>query len=286
MTHPVNPKVPMIQPETTQTNMLSATIQSGLLRRMRRLFRHADGRAILVPIDHGLYSGPLPGIEDPLRIARATIPGADGLLISPGFARAIATEMPSDRALAMRVGAINDLSPVQGYEAVYASVDLALRFDADWLVHTLYIGGERDAEAIRNAGAIVEAADRYSVPVILEFLPRDDGWQPKQVAAWARLGAELGAQAIKTIYTGSAESFAEVTAGCPVPVIIAGGPAVGTVFDLLHTVAVALEAGSAGLAIGRRVWQSPDPAHLLQVLGRLVHSQMTVEAAVEAAGAA
>ncbi|NLE43710.1 MAG: hypothetical protein GX620_03215 [Chloroflexi bacterium] len=276
----------MIQSDTTQPSMLSATIQSGLLRRMRRLFRHADGRAILVPIDHGLYSGPLPGIEDPLRIARATIPGADGLLVSPGFARAIATEMPSDRALVMRVGAINDLSPIQGYEAVYASVDLALRFDADWLVHTLYIGGERDAEAIRNAGEIVEAADRYSVPVILEFLPRDDGWLPKQVAAWARLGAELGAQAIKTIYTGSAESFVEVTAGCPVPVIIAGGPAVGTVFDLLNTVEVALEAGGAGLAIGRRVWQSHDPARLLQVLGRLIHGRMTVEAAVEAVGAA
>jgi DhnA family fructose-bisphosphate aldolase class Ia len=272
----------MIQPKPTEANVPPSAVQFGLLRRSRRLFRHADGRAILVPMDHGLYSGPLHGIEDPVRVARVALAGADGLLISPGFARAIAAELPSQCALAMRVGAINDQSPVRDYEAVYASVDLALRYDADWLVHTLYIGGEHDPEAIRNAGALVEAADRYSVPVMLEFLPRDDGWRPDQVAAWARLGAELGANAIKTIYTGDAESFAQVTVGCPVPVLIAGGPAVGTVADLLHTVAGAVAAGGAGLAIGRRVWQAGDPARLLRVLNGLVHEQITVDEGMHA----
>lgn len=266
----------------SQADVPAAAVQVGLLRRFRRLFCHADGRAILVPIDHGLYSGPMRGIEDPVRIARAVVDGADGLLISPGFARAIAAELPSRCALAVRMGAINDQSPVQGYEAPYASVELALRYDADWLVHTLYIGGGHDAEAIRDAGVLVGAADRYGIPVILEFLPHDDGWKPDQVAAWARLGAELGASAIKTIYTGDDTSFAQVTGGCPVPVLIAGGPAVGTTADLLHTVAGSVAAGGAGLAIGRRVWQSADPGRLLQVLGGLVHGQITVPEAVDA----
>ena len=258
-----------------------------LLRRFRRLFCHADGRAILVPIDHGLYSGPMAGIEEPLRIAQVVVPRADGLILSPGFARAIAAKLPSRCALVLRVGAINDQSPVQGYEAVYASVDLALRYDADWLVHTLYIGGEHDAPAIRDAGAIVEAADRYNIPVLLEFLPRDDAWLPDQVAAWARLGAELGASAIKTIYTGDVESFARVTGGCPVPILVAGGPAVGSAADLLAMAEEVVAGGGAGLAIGRRVWQAPDPAHLLLLLGGLVHSRITLAEAVgeiEAAG--
>jgi fructose-bisphosphate aldolase/2-amino-3,7-dideoxy-D-threo-hept-6-ulosonate synthase len=272
----------MTELKFAQPNALPAAIQSGLLRRMRRLFRHADERAILVPMDHGLYSGPLRGIEDPVRITRVVLPGADGLLVSPGFARAVAADMPADRALAIRAGAINDLSPVQGYEAVYAGIDVALRYDADWLVHTLYIGGERDVEAIGNAGALVEAADRYSVPVILEFLPRDDGWRPGHVASWARLGAELGASCIKTIYTGDPESFARVVAGCPVPVLIAGGSAVGTAADLVNIVTGAMAAGGAGLAIGRRVWQAADPTLLLRVLGGLVHGQVTAEEAVSA----
>jgi DhnA family fructose-bisphosphate aldolase class Ia len=272
----------MTEPKLPQTSAPPTAVQAGLLRRIRRLFCHDDGRAILVPIDHGLYAGPMRGIEDPRRIARAVIPGADGLLISPGFARAIAAELPGRCALVMRVGAVNDQSPTQGYEAVYASVELALRYDADWLAHSLYIGGEHDSEAIRDAGAIVEAADRYSVPVILEFLPRDGGQQPEQVAAWARLGAELGASAIKTIYTGDPESFAKVTGGCPVPVLIAGGPAVGTGADLMDTVTGALAGGGAGLAIGRRVWQADDPARLLRVLYGLVHSQITVAEAMNA----
>jgi DhnA family fructose-bisphosphate aldolase class Ia len=254
-----------------------AAAQVGWLRRTGRLFGHADGRAIVVPMDHGLYSGPMPGLEDPLRIARQVIPGADGLLIPPGFARAIASELPSSCALLLRVGATTDLSPVHDYEAPYVSVERALRYDADWLVHTLYLGSERDAEAIADAGRIVEAADGFSVPVMLEFLPRDDAaTAPRDVAHWARLGAELGASAIKTIYTGDPDSFALVVAGCPVPILIAGGPAVGTLADLLHTVAGAVAAGGAGLAIGRRVWQAENPSRLLGWLGELVHGRAAV----------
>jgi DhnA family fructose-bisphosphate aldolase class Ia len=258
-------------------NVSPTSLQPGLVRRLGHLFRHADGRAILVPMDHGLYSGPMRGIEDPLRIARVVIPGADGLLIPPGFARVIAAELPATCALALRAGAITDQSPVRDLEAVYVSVERALRYSADLLVHTLYIGGGRETEAIRDAGALVEAADRYGLPVMLEFLPRDDAWTPGHVAQWARLGAELGASAIKTVYTGDPDSFARVTGGCPVPILIAGGPAVGTLADLLHTVAGAVAAGGAGLAIGRRVWQHEDPARLLGWLGDLVHGRAGVD---------
>ena len=107
------------------------------------------------------------------------------------------------------------------------------------------------------------------------------------LAAWARLGAELGASAIKTIYTGDVESFARVTGGCPVPILVAGGPAVGSAADLLAMAEEVVAGGGAGLAIGRRVWQAPDPAHLLLLLGGLVHSRITLAEAVgeiEAAG--
>lgn len=262
---------------STDARLSASSLQPGLVRRARRLFRHADGRAIMVPMDHGLYSGPVRGLEDPLCIARQVIPGCDGLLLSPGFARAIAAELPSDCALALRVGALSDLSPRRDYETPYLGIEQALRYAADWLVHTLYLGGEYDAEAIRDAGALVEAAGRYELPVMLEFLPRDDDWKPEQVAIWARLGAELGASAIKTVYTGDPESFARVTGGCPVPILVAGGPSGGTLADLLHMVAESVEAGGAGLAIGRRVWQHDEPARLLGWLGDLVHGRATPE---------
>ncbi len=255
---------------------------SGKRRRLRRLFRHPDGRAILTPIDHGLWFGPLEGIERPREVARKVIGGSDGLLLAPGFARAIADELPSDRALVIRVGAATALSPVQDYETVFAGVETALRLDADAMIHTLYLGHARDDQALRDLGNLIETAQPYDVPVVAEFLPAGDApdWPAEQVAHWARLGFEMGADAIKTIYTGQPASFRQVVEGCNLPILVAGGPNVGSLSDLLRTVADAIAAGAAGLAIGRRVWQARDPARLLVALGQLVHNQIGVEEAL------
>jgi len=244
---------------------------SGKCRRLKRLFRQPGGRAILTPIDHGLWFGPMPGIESPVAVTRAVIEGSDGLLIAPGFARAVRDILPSDRALALRVGTSTALSPVQSYESLFAGIETALRLDADAVVHTLYLGSERDERAIRDLGTLIEAAARYDMPVIAEFLPCDANYTPEMVAHWARLGFELGADVIKTMYTGDVASFARVVMGCGLPVLIAGGPMVGTEADLLRTVSEAIKGGAAGTAIGRRVWQSRDPTALLALFGQLVH---------------
>jgi DhnA family fructose-bisphosphate aldolase class Ia len=258
---------------------------SGRLRRLKRLFRHEDGRAILLPIDHGFWYGPIKGIEDPMRVTSRVIGGSDGLLVAPGFARAISQLLPSDRALALRVGATTALSPVQDYEVLFTGVTTALRLDADALVHTLYLGRSHDQRAIRDLGRLIESADAYEIPVIAEFLPAGDDWSAREVAHWARLGFELGASAIKTIYTGDRDSFRQVVETCPLPILIAGGPSQGEPADLLTMVAGAIAAGGAGLAIGRRIWQSEDPARLLSLLNALVHRTMTLEEALAEAGA-
>ena len=117
---------------------------SGKSRRLGRLFPHADGKAILTPIDHGLWYGPMPEIADPLEVSRMLIPASDGLLITPGFARAVSQILPSDRALALRVGTSTTLSPVQDYESIFVGIETAIRLDADAVVHTLYMGSERE----------------------------------------------------------------------------------------------------------------------------------------------
>lgn len=249
---------------------------SGKRRRLSRLFRHADGRAILVPIDHGLWYGPLPAIERPEEISARLIPESDGILVAPGFAQAVANLLPGDRALALRVGAGTALSPVQDYEAVFAGIDTALRLDADAVVHTLYLGGPRDDVAIRDLGQIIESSERFNMPVVAEFLPAHDQWKWEQVAHWARLGFEMGASVIKTIYTGDPATFHRVASGCPVPILVAGGPAVGSTRDLLEMVSGAIEAGGAGIAIGRRIWQAERSEILLRVLGKLIHDRISV----------
>ena len=254
----------------------------GKKRRLARLFRHADRRAILTPIDHGLWYGPMRGIENPVEIARCVIPESDGLLIAPGFARAVADVLPSDRALVLRVGTSTSLSPSQDYESVFADIETALRVDADALVHTLYLGSSRDEQSLRDLGQIIKEAERYAMPVLAEFLPTSGEPDAETVAHWARLGFEMGADMIKTVYTGEPDAYRRVVAGCPLPILIAGGPMVGTQADLLRMVAGALEAGAAGTAIGRRIWQSSQPRRLLKLFGQLLHRQVSLEQALAA----
>jgi DhnA family fructose-bisphosphate aldolase class Ia len=94
----------------------------------------------------------------------------------------------------------------------------------------------------------------------------------------------LGADIIKTNYTGDAESFREVVNGCQVPVIIAGGPKVETAKELLQMVHGAIKAGGAGLSIGRNVFQQENPTKMVEALSALVHKGATVDEALKILG--
>lgn len=107
-----------------------------------------------------------------------------------------------------------------------------------------------------------------------------DEYDPKNVKHAARVGAELGADIVKVVYTGSVESFAGVVEGCPVPVVIAGGPKMGSDEEIFKMVAGALEAGAAGLSIGRNAFQHDNPTKMIQALSKMVHDGASVDEAL------
>jgi DhnA family fructose-bisphosphate aldolase class Ia len=90
----------------------------------------------------------------------------------------------------------------------------------------------------------------------------------------ARGGAELGADIVKVNYTGSIESFKEVTSGCPVPVVIAGGEKLESDMDILTMVESAMKAGAAGVSIGRNAFQHATPTRIVSVISRIVNESM------------
>ncbi len=100
----------------------------------------------------------------------------------------------------------------------------------------------------------------------------------------ARLGAELGADIIKTNYTGDVESFKAVVECCLAPVVIAGGPKAKTALDTLEMTKEAMQAGAAGLSIGRNVFQHENPTAIAQALVAIVHEGASVEAASKILG--
>jgi fructose-bisphosphate aldolase/2-amino-3,7-dideoxy-D-threo-hept-6-ulosonate synthase len=104
---------------------------------------------------------------------------------------------------------------------------------------------------------------------------------PEKVAHAARLGAELGADIVKTVYTGDIDSFREVVKSCPVPIAIAGGPTTNNEEELLETVQGALNAGAIGVTFGRNIFQHKDPSKMVRALSALVIDKLTVADALK-----
>jgi hypothetical protein len=83
-----------------------------------------------------------------------------------------------------------------------------------------------------------------------------------------RIICELGADAIKTFYTG--ERFAEVTEGIPIPVFALGAEKMEREIDALELAHEATSAGARGVVFGRNVIQARDPAQFLRGLKEAV----------------
>ncbi|MBW2099992.1 MAG: fructose-bisphosphate aldolase, partial [Deltaproteobacteria bacterium] len=132
------------------------------------------------------------------------------------------------------------------------------------------------------AGLVTECR-KWNVPLLgvmgLGQINEDKKKDPRFIALGARVGAEHGADIIKTYYTET--DFDKVVAGCPVPVMIAGGPKCETDLDTLQMIYGALQGGARGIVMGRNVWQSPHPAALLTVVYSLIHENITVKEAAQ-----
>ncbi len=234
---------------------------TGKSRRMARLFVGEQKRCLLSPLDHGGWLGPVKGIDRPRVIADAVIKGgANALLISPGFFREVSPLIPTSVGVVLRVSLTGGLSQTGTQETPIASLETALRMDADAIAVSVFFGRDGDIEIYRWLASLVDASQQYDMPVIAEMMPPSARfYEPEAIAHAARLGMEIGADVVKTNYSGDAESFKHVVASAPVPIIVAGGPSQGENSSTVDMVRGAVAGGAAGVAIGRRVWQADDP---------------------------
>jgi fructose-bisphosphate aldolase / 2-amino-3,7-dideoxy-D-threo-hept-6-ulosonate synthase len=128
---------------------------------------------------------------------------------------------------------------------------------------------------IHDLGSVAKECTEYGMPLLAMMYPRGPEIKPEQqykyVKHVARLGAELGADLIKTLYTGDKESFTEVVRGCPVPIVIAGGPKVGSEEELFQMVEDSMECGARGVSIGRNIFQADDRVDITRKMCKIVH---------------
>ena len=237
-----------------------------------------DGRAVIVAIDHPLYSWPCPGLEDREALLGAvTDAGADAVICSYGTLRDLRGAF-GDAAPILKLDlttvSVGGHCPVSEYALAYRVED-ALRLEAAAVLTYVQLGAEHELEALRTAAGVAARADELGLPYVCEIMHLEgeaypDPAAPVAIAAGARTAAELGAHVVKTTMPGPPEAMADVTA-CGVPVVLAGGDLDADDSRLHDAVLRAMEAGAAGVAHGRNVWGRPDPGAAVEALGALVH---------------
>jgi DhnA family fructose-bisphosphate aldolase class Ia len=234
--------------------------------RMRRLFG-ADGRMLLVAMDHAGFMGPARGLDLPT-MAAVVRAGADAVMTTYGTARHASqqSDVLGQAALVISL----DINAVEPEEQVLN----AMRLGAD-SVKVLAGSADRAQWTALQRYALV--CERWGMPFQAEVIPggfdQRDKHTPDNIALVARQAAEMGADYVKTLYTGDPESMRRVVDGATVPVIILGGDRAPDQEALVRQVTDALLAGVAGIAFGRNIWSSDDPGSITARLADVIHAR-------------
>lgn len=254
--------------------------------RLERIIDRNSHRTVIVPMDHGVTVGPIEGLAD-MRTAVGNVVngGANAILMHKGIVRAGHRGTGKDVGLIIHLSAGTLLSPHPNAKELVCTVEEAVKLGADAVSVHINLGAETDTEMLQQLGYISERCLEWQIPLVAMMYARgqkiENEYDVKYVKIAARVGAELGADIVKVVYTGSVESFSEVVNGCPVPVVIAGGEKMDSDEDIFRMVEDALAAGAAGLSIGRNAFQHKNPTKMIQALSQIVHNNATVEQAME-----
>ncbi len=256
----------------------------GKALRLNSIFRKADGRSVIVAVDHGGIAGPLQGILKPAPLVRACLEGgADAFLTTRGFVKASVGEWDRPMALILRLtGGFTTLGG-RFEEEMISSPETALVYGASGAAVTVKFGHSREGEFSRQASLAADDCERWSLPLMIEAMAKGKDLKSADlegIKLASRAAQEIGADIVKTYYTGDPESFHQVVEGCPVPVVILGGEKMDTLEEVFHTVEGSLAAGAAGVAIGRNIWQHPQPRAMVEAMVGLVHEGWTAKQAL------
>ena len=254
--------------------------------RLERILDRKTHRTIIVPMDHGISVGPIAGLIDmPAIVDKVAEGGANAVLGHMGLPLHGHRGYGRDIGLIIHLSASSSLGPDPNHKILVTGVEDAIRIGADAVSIHVNVGAEDEAEMMQDLGRTARTCDLWGMPLIAMMYPRGPKVKSEHgveyVKLAARIGSELGADIVKTNYTGSPETFREVVAGCNVPVVIAGGPKMDTEKELLQMVYDAVNVGAAGVAIGRNIFQSKNPTLLVRKLCTIVHQGYTPEEAMK-----
>jgi len=255
--------------------------------RLGRIFRRSSGRTVIIALDHGRRRGPIKGLEDFRKTVEKLIEAdIDSFMITPAMLEKNYDLFAGRVSVIARIDGTGSVrGPDETDDRLISSVYRALKLGADAVSVMVWIGSEHEADNLEKLAIIAEDCFENGVPLLAEVIPSPpylkDKYSWENVAYGSRIAAELGADIIKTFYTGSVESFKIVVESVPAPIVVLGGPKKESLEEFLKMVYDSVKAGGRGVAIGRNVFQHPNPVGVANALAAIIHSGASVEEALE-----
>ena len=250
----------------------------GMKNRLARIFRPETGRTVMLAFDHGYFQGPTTGLERVDLNIVPLAPHADALMLTRGILR---SSIPATHrgGIVMRASGGPSILKDLSHERIALDMEDAVRMNVHGVAVQVFVGGEHETESVENMTKLVDAGYRYGIPVLgVTAVGRELTRDARYLGLATRICAELGAQVVKTYYCD--EGFERVTAGCPVPIVMAGGKKLPEL-DALTMAHKAVSQGAAGVDMGRNIFQSESPAAMIRAVAAVVHEDMRPEQAYE-----
>ncbi len=245
----------------------------GMQNRLSRVIG-SDGRCFFLPIDHGYFQGPTRCLEKPGETIEPLLPYADALFVTRGVLRQCVDAAVEVPIILRMSGGTSMVGKDLAHEAITTSVTEAVRLNVSAVGVSVFIGSDYEHETLLNLSRLVNECEEVGIPVMAvtavgrEMEKRD----ARYLGLCCRIAAELGARVVKTYWC---EDFEKVVDGCPVPVVVAGGPKCETELQVMEFVYDGLQRGAIGINLGRNVWQNPHPVAIMRALRAIVHDNAT-----------
>jgi fructose-bisphosphate aldolase/2-amino-3,7-dideoxy-D-threo-hept-6-ulosonate synthase len=258
-------------------------MDAGLQSRLERI--GTDGRYLIVPMDHGITLGPVKGLKDlESTVDAITRGGADAVLTQKGVAPRVHPNKNA-KGYIVHLNGSTVIGPDENDKRLTGSVEEAIRVGADAVSFHINIGSNYEPTQMTQLGEVTEKAHRFGIPVLAMAYARGPdvvGDDPEAIGHAVRIAEELGADVVKTGYSGDAESFQHVVESTRLPVVIAGGSK-GTNRQTVEMVRGTMDAGAAGVSMGRSIFQHDDPEAIATAISAIIHDDRSAEEALELA---
>ncbi len=252
----------------------------GMRNRLSRLIK-SDGRCQFLPIDHGYFQGPTRCLERPGETIEALLPYADGLFVTRGVLRTC-VDPDADTPIILRVsGGTSVIGEDLSNEIITTSIEEIVRLNVAAVGLSIFVGTDYERQSLESLAILVNECEDYGIPVMaVTAVGKElEKRTARYLALSCRIAAELGAKLVKTYYCP--EEFDKVTNGCPVPVVMAGGPKCETELEVFEFVYDGIQKGAIGVNLGRNVWQNPHPVAMMRALNAVIHDGATPKQAFD-----